>query len=393
MLTGEALRLGGWVHGAPMIPHVWKRDPAKGILGLGFREYSAKTVRLALEALAAGAGLAAQLRRHRRRARGPVPAVRQRHGRGRRPGARGEVRRRAAPTPNAEVFAPGLQGQGDRRDLHEARRAPAGRGDRVHEGDLPLPGGDLRALPGAHRRVPPARASGCSSRTWRSSTTSSSRNPAPRHSARPRGGRSGTGDDRREQRGHGRHDRPDAVHADPPAVAAGSCGSGSAVSRGTCRSCARHILQFNFIKFVRWTVVRDLDGERLNYPLPVLREQLRRAVAALHRRVRLRDPAWTSASRGGAGPASRHPPPAEPLKAWIARNSMEGGTYYCAHAEASRRGWSSSALAVRERFDALRARRRAARARGVQGRVGAVPRPMRRRISDRGATASAAPTR
>jgi len=42
MLTGEALRLGGWVHGAPMIPHIWKRDPANGILGLGFREYSAK---------------------------------------------------------------------------------------------------------------------------------------------------------------------------------------------------------------------------------------------------------------------------------------------------------------------------------------------------------------
>jgi hypothetical protein len=43
MLTGEALRLGGWVHGAPMIPYVWKRDPAKGELGLGFREHSAKT--------------------------------------------------------------------------------------------------------------------------------------------------------------------------------------------------------------------------------------------------------------------------------------------------------------------------------------------------------------
>src|SRR6201999_3682091 len=43
MLTGEALRLGSWVHGAPMIPYVWKRDPAKGELGLGFREYSAKT--------------------------------------------------------------------------------------------------------------------------------------------------------------------------------------------------------------------------------------------------------------------------------------------------------------------------------------------------------------
>jgi hypothetical protein len=43
MLTGEALRLGGWVHGAPMIPYVWRRDPAKGELGLGFREYSGKT--------------------------------------------------------------------------------------------------------------------------------------------------------------------------------------------------------------------------------------------------------------------------------------------------------------------------------------------------------------
>ena len=30
MLTAEALRLGAWVHGAPMIPHVWQRDPAEG---------------------------------------------------------------------------------------------------------------------------------------------------------------------------------------------------------------------------------------------------------------------------------------------------------------------------------------------------------------------------
>jgi hypothetical protein len=42
MLLGEALRLGGWVHGAPMIPHVMRRDPAKGHLGLGFREHSTK---------------------------------------------------------------------------------------------------------------------------------------------------------------------------------------------------------------------------------------------------------------------------------------------------------------------------------------------------------------
>jgi hypothetical protein len=42
MLTGEALRLGGWVHGAPMAPHVLRRDESKGLLGLGFREHSAK---------------------------------------------------------------------------------------------------------------------------------------------------------------------------------------------------------------------------------------------------------------------------------------------------------------------------------------------------------------
>jgi hypothetical protein len=40
MLTAEALRLGGWVHGAPMEPYVMRRDEAKGHLGLGFREHS-----------------------------------------------------------------------------------------------------------------------------------------------------------------------------------------------------------------------------------------------------------------------------------------------------------------------------------------------------------------
>ena len=92
MLTGEALRLGGWVHGAPMIPHVWQRDPADGRPRPRLPRVQREDVRLALEALAAGARLAAHLRRHRRRARGPVPAVRHRHGRGGRPGARGEVR-------------------------------------------------------------------------------------------------------------------------------------------------------------------------------------------------------------------------------------------------------------------------------------------------------------
>ena len=42
MLMGEALRLGGWVHGTPLIPGIWHRDEQKGHLGLGFREHLAK---------------------------------------------------------------------------------------------------------------------------------------------------------------------------------------------------------------------------------------------------------------------------------------------------------------------------------------------------------------
>jgi hypothetical protein len=37
----------------------------------------------------------------------------------------------------------------------------------------------------------------------------------------------------------------------------------------------------------------------------------------------------------GRGPAFPGPPPAEPLKAWIAANSREGGHYYSAYPEAS----------------------------------------------------------
>ena len=51
MLTAEALRLGGWVHGAPMIPYIWQRDQAAGVLGLGFREHGG-----ASPARAGGAG-------------------------------------------------------------------------------------------------------------------------------------------------------------------------------------------------------------------------------------------------------------------------------------------------------------------------------------------------
>ncbi|MBE7200645.1 MAG: hypothetical protein INR70_22970 [Parafilimonas terrae] len=45
LLMGEAMRLGGWVHSAMLPPHIMKRDPAKGIYGLGFREHGGKQPR------------------------------------------------------------------------------------------------------------------------------------------------------------------------------------------------------------------------------------------------------------------------------------------------------------------------------------------------------------
>jgi hypothetical protein len=111
---------------------------------------------------------------------------------------------------------------------------------------------------------------------------------------------------------------------------------------------ARHILQFNFIKFVRWTVVDGLDGERLNYKYLFFESNFDGPwqhyidafayVIPLDIRV-----TW------GRGPGFPAPPPAEPLKAWIAMNSMEGGTYYCAHPHASTR-MVNGAMAVKERF-------------------------------------------
>ena len=113
----------------------------------------------------------------------------------------------------------------------------------------------------------------------------------------------------------------------------------------------RHILQFNFIKFVRWTVVPRLDGERLKYPYLFFESNFDGPwqhyidafayVIPLDIRV-----TW------GRGPGFPAPPPAEPLKAWIGMNSMEGGTYYCAHADASTR-MVNNALEVRDRLAEL----------------------------------------
>jgi hypothetical protein len=115
----------------------------------------------------------------------------------------------------------------------------------------------------------------------------------------------------------------------------------------------RHILQFNFIKFVRWTIVRELDGERLHYPYLFFESNfdgpwqhyIDAFAYCIPNDIRF---VW---GRGINFPA---PPPAEPLKAWIAANSMEGGTYYCAYPEASTRMCKSS-LEVKARLDILRA--------------------------------------
>lgn len=109
-----------------------------------------------------------------------------------------------------------------------------------------------------------------------------------------------------------------------------------------------HIIQFNFIKFVRWTIVEKLDDERLHYPYLFFESNfdgpwqhyIDAFAYVIPKDIRF---VW------GRGVDFPYPPPAEPLKAWIAQNSMEGGTYYCAHEELSTRE-ILSAVAIRDAF-------------------------------------------
>ena len=99
----------------------------------------------------------------------------------------------------------------------------------------------------------------------------------------------------------------------------------------------KHILQFDFIHYVRWTHVRKLpDGQTLkrahlffesNFDGP-WQHYIDAFAYIIPRDI------WFVWGRGINFPA---PPPAEPLKAWIAENSMEGGTYYSAYPDASTR--------------------------------------------------------
>ena len=120
----------------------------------------------------------------------------------------------------------------------------------------------------------------------------------------------------------------------------------------------KHILQFDFIHFVRWTIVTRIPHngppqapDRLNYPYLFFesnfdgpwRHYIDAFAYIIPKDIRL---VW------GRGPSFPGPPPAEPLKAWIARNSMEGGYYYCAYPDASTRMVKGS-LAVREGVERL----------------------------------------
>jgi hypothetical protein len=114
-----------------------------------------------------------------------------------------------------------------------------------------------------------------------------------------------------------------------------------------------HILQFNFIKFVRWTVVDSLEGEQLHYPYLFFESNfdgpwqhyIDAFAYVIPKDIRF---VW------GRGIDFPYPPPAEPLKAWIAANSMEGGTYYCAHEHLSTRQ-VQSAIAVQAALEELKA--------------------------------------
>jgi hypothetical protein len=107
-----------------------------------------------------------------------------------------------------------------------------------------------------------------------------------------------------------------------------------------------HIIQFNFIKFVRWTVVDRLDGERLSYPYLFFESNFDGPWQHYIDAFAYIIPADIRAV-WGRGIDFPYPPPAEPLKAWIAANSMEGGSYYCAHPELSTRE-IQSAVEVRD---------------------------------------------
>jgi len=119
----------------------------------------------------------------------------------------------------------------------------------------------------------------------------------------------------------------------------------------------KHILQFDFIHFVRWTIVHEMP-----HVDPAKRQKLKYGYLFFESNF---DGPWQHYIDAfayvipkdirfvwGRGIHFPYPPPAEPLKAWIAHNSMEGGHYYCAYPHASTR-MCKGALEVRKDFQKL----------------------------------------
>ncbi len=119
-----------------------------------------------------------------------------------------------------------------------------------------------------------------------------------------------------------------------------------------------HSLQFRFIYFVRWAVFDRLPDngapqvpEKLRYQYLFFesnfdtpwQKYIDAFAYVIPRDIRV---IW---GRGFAFPG---PPPAEPLKRWIARNSLPGAHYYHAYPEASTR-MVLSGLRVKERLAEL----------------------------------------
>ena len=96
-----------------------------------------------------------------------------------------------------------------------------------------------------------------------------------------------------------------------------------------------HSLQFKFIYYVRWAVFREFSaGEKKrysylffesNFDIP-WRQYIDAFAYVIPKDIRV---IW---GRGFSFPG---PPPAEPLKRWIAMNSLEGGHYHSAYPKAS----------------------------------------------------------
>ena len=121
-------------------------------------------------------------------------------------------------------------------------------------------------------------------------------------------------------------------------------------------------------------------GREAAVPLPLLREQLRRALAALHRRLRLRHP---EGHPPHVGPRHRLPLPAARRAAeGVDRAQQHGGRHLLLRLPRGEHAHGPQRAGRARACRGAGARRRAPRARGVQGRLRALPRRQPGRTSD-----------